>query len=186
MPRYEIPNPAPEPLRLVQSFVNTRDLERDHDWLETPADLSNWLREHGYGGKATRADLRRARDLREALRTLLVANNASDRSPEEAWQSLNATATSARLTPRFEPTGDVVVEPQARGVAAALGGVVAIVFLAALDGSFSRLKACRNCRWAFYDYSRNRGASWCSMSLCGNRLKTRRYRARHAPTPRRS
>ena len=35
------------------------------------------------------------------------------------------------------------------------------------------------CRWAFYDYSRNRSASWCSMQLCGNRTKTRAYRRRH-------
>jgi predicted RNA-binding Zn ribbon-like protein len=47
-----------------------------------------------------------------------------------------------------------------------------------LDGSWSRLKACRQCGWAFYDYSRNRSGSWCSMQLCGNRTKTRAYRRR--------
>jgi predicted RNA-binding Zn ribbon-like protein len=53
-----------------------------------------------------------------------------------------------------------------------------------VDGSWSRLKACRNhgCRWAFYDYSRNRSASWCSMQLCGNRTKTRTYRRRRGAT----
>jgi predicted RNA-binding Zn ribbon-like protein len=51
------------------------------------------------------------------------------------------------------------------------------------DGTWKRLKACRNhgCRWAFYDYSKNRSGSWCSMQLCGNRTKTRSYRRRHAP-----
>jgi predicted RNA-binding Zn ribbon-like protein len=50
------------------------------------------------------------------------------------------------------------------------------------DGTFARLKSCRNhdCRWAFYDYSKNRSASWCSMQLCGNRTKTRAYRRRHS------
>jgi predicted RNA-binding Zn ribbon-like protein len=33
----------------------------------------------------------------------------------------------------------------------------------------------------FYDRSRNRGSHWCAMSVCGNRTKTRRYRARRAP-----
>jgi predicted RNA-binding Zn ribbon-like protein len=47
-----------------------------------------------------------------------------------------------------------------------------------LDGSFARLKACRNCRWSFYDYSPNRSATWCSMQICGNRTKTRAYRRR--------
>jgi predicted RNA-binding Zn ribbon-like protein len=47
-----------------------------------------------------------------------------------------------------------------------------------LDGTWPRLKACRNCCWSFYDYSPNRSATWCSMQLCGNRKKTRAYRSR--------
>ena len=61
-----------------------------------------------------------------------------------------------------------------------LAHVVAIAFRAMLEGTWPRLKACRNCKWAFYDYSKNRAASWCSMQLCGNRLKTRAYRSRRA------
>jgi predicted RNA-binding Zn ribbon-like protein len=47
-----------------------------------------------------------------------------------------------------------------------------------LDGTWGRLKACRNCHWSFYDRSPNRSATWCSMQLCGNRTKTRAYRRR--------
>ena len=64
----------------------------------------------------------------------------------------------------------------------ALDGVVAIALGAMLDGSWSRLKACRNCCWSFYDYSPNRSATWCSMQLCGNRAKTRAYRKRKTAT----
>jgi predicted RNA-binding Zn ribbon-like protein len=60
----------------------------------------------------------------------------------------------------------------------ALDDVVAVALGAMVDGSWSRLKACRNCRWCFYDESPNRSARWCSMQLCGNRKKTREYRAR--------
>jgi predicted RNA-binding Zn ribbon-like protein len=72
--------------------------------------------------------------------------------------------------------------PQAPDVEGALGRVLAVAFTAMLDGTWLRLKVCRNhaCRWSFYDYSRNRSASWCSMQLCGNRTKTRSYRRRHA------
>ena len=59
-----------------------------------------------------------------------------------------------------------------------LDDVVAAAFGAMLDGSWARLKACRNCHWSFYDYSPNRSAAWCSMQLCGNRAKTRAYRRR--------
>ena len=60
----------------------------------------------------------------------------------------------------------------------ALGRIVAVAVTAMLDGTWPRLKVCRNCGWSFYDYSKNRSASWCSMQLCGNRAKTRAYRKR--------
>jgi predicted RNA-binding Zn ribbon-like protein len=63
-----------------------------------------------------------------------------------------------------------------------LGEVVAIALTAMLDGSWPRLKVCRKCEWAFYDNSKNRSGSWCSMQLCGNRTKTRAYRARKKTT----
>ena len=59
-----------------------------------------------------------------------------------------------------------------------LDDLVACALGAMLDGSWGRLKACRNCHWSFYDYSPNRSATWCSMQLCGNRAKTRAYRRR--------
>jgi predicted RNA-binding Zn ribbon-like protein len=42
------------------------------------------------------------------------------------------------------------------------------------------MKACADdeCEWAFYDSSKNRSRTWCSMEVCGNRAKTRAYRAR--------
>jgi predicted RNA-binding Zn ribbon-like protein len=50
------------------------------------------------------------------------------------------------------------------------------------DGTWARVKACRaeDCRWAFYDFSRNRSGTWCDMAVCGNRAKVRAYRARTA------
>jgi predicted RNA-binding Zn ribbon-like protein len=36
------------------------------------------------------------------------------------------------------------------------------------------------CLWAFYDRSRNRSRHWCSMGVCGNRAKTRTYRAKRS------
>jgi predicted RNA-binding Zn ribbon-like protein len=53
------------------------------------------------------------------------------------------------------------------------------------DGTWDRMKACRadDCEWAFYDSSRNRSGTWCSMEVCGNRAKARAFRARHRPAP---
>jgi predicted RNA-binding Zn ribbon-like protein len=159
VPNYDLPNPAPEPLRRVQLFVNSTDREHGHEWL--PA----WLGEHGLGT----GDLERARGLREALRALLRVNNEGGEAPE-AVLHLNAAARDVRLELRG---GEVVL-----AASDALGDVLAVALTAMLDGSWHRLKVCRRCEWAFYDRSKNRSGSWCSMQLCGNRLKTRAYRSR--------
>jgi predicted RNA-binding Zn ribbon-like protein len=171
VPRYDIPKAAPEPLRLVQSFVNTVDLEHDHDWLGT------WF-EEVQGVRATRGELVRAREVREALRELLYANNGQ-RIAGDPHATLRGAADAAALTLDLRSPD---LTARATGLDGALGRVLAVVFTAMVVGTWPRLKACRNhgCRWSFYDYSRNRSASWCSMQLCGNRTKTRTYRRRHA------
>lgn len=35
----------------------------------------------------------------------------------------------------------------------------------------------RTCRWLFLDHSKNHSRRWCSMALCGNRSKARRFYA---------
>ena len=159
-PRYDVPKAAPEPLREVQQFINSVDLEHELDWLP------EWLEERGLVG-----ELDRARALREALRALVLANNGATIDPP-ALELVNAAA--ARLPLQLATDGSLRI-----GAARdALDGVVAVALGAMLDGSWVRLKACRNCCWSFYDYSPNRSATWCSMQLCGNRTKTRAYRSR--------
>jgi predicted RNA-binding Zn ribbon-like protein len=167
-PRYDLPNAAPEPLRTVQLFVNSVNCESGEDWL------ASWLETQGVTGSS--AELDRARTVREALRELLYANNLQPLEGEPL-PVLAAAADAAAFTIDFSRPELV---PRVAGVDGAVGRVLAIAYLAMLDRSWSRLKCCRNhdCRWSFYDYSKNRSASWCSMQLCGNRRKTRAYRAR--------
>ena len=47
MPRYDVPKAAPQPLRIVQRFLNTVDLEHGRDWLPTAEALADWLGEAG-------------------------------------------------------------------------------------------------------------------------------------------
>ena len=62
--------------------------------------------------------------------------------------------------------------------------MLAIVAAAQAEGTWERLKSCpaTDCRWAFYDKSRNRSAVWCNMAVCGNRAKVRSYRERPPPS----
>jgi predicted RNA-binding Zn ribbon-like protein len=179
VPRYDVPKAAPEPLRLVQRFVNTVDAEHEREWLAAPADLEGWLRENGVplDGGVTEAELRRAIDLREALRALARGNNGEP-LPVEAVPTLNHALRAGRIELELDPAGRVAPIATARGVDGALGVLLGVVVEAMYEGTWERLKACRNCRWLFYDYSTNRSARWCSMVICGNRSKTRAYRTR--------
>jgi len=173
VPNYDLPNAAPEPLRLVQLFVNTIDREHMREWLPTPAELAAWYREHGLEpGRPRAADLEQAVALREAFRALLRANNRGP-AAAGAYEVVNEVA-------RDHVTAEVRDGKVALVGRRALGQITAVALGAMLDGSWPRLKVCRNCEWSFYDYSKNRAASWCSMQLCGNRLKTRAYRRRRA------
>jgi predicted RNA-binding Zn ribbon-like protein len=167
VPRYDVPKAAPEPLRLVQRFVNTVDHEHHREWIGTPAELADFLE-----CEEAEVDVERAHELREALRTLLRANNGASLDAG-ALEAVNRAAAGVRL--ELDDRGELVV-----GAADPLARIVGVAFGAMLEGTWPRLKACRNCKWAFYDYSKNRSASWCSMQLCGNRLKTRAYRSRRA------
>lgn len=65
----------------------------------------------------------------------------------------------------------------------ALGTVLASAVHLVHTGHWDRLKICpaEDCLWAFYDRSRNRSRTWCSMRVCGNREKARGWRERHTP-----
>lgn len=168
----------------MQSFVNTVDLEHGREWLGTPAELSAWLVDAGLSGalELTASDLQRAIELREALRALLRANNG-DAVAAEAIVTVNRAASAGRLAIELDDGPRVHLERYGRGLDGALGAIVGVALTAVIDGTWTRLKACPNCRWAFHDYSRNRSARWCSMQLCGNRLKTGDYRRRRRGKP---
>ena len=179
-PRYDVPKAAPDGLRLVQFFVNTAAHESGLELLDSPRGLGDWLAQHRLlrqDARVTNADLTRATTLREALRALLRANNTGPPDVAAAAE-LNRAGRRARIELRATLAGTAEVAAAAACVDGALGKIVAAAMAAMLDGRWNRLKACRNCDWAFYDYSRNRAATWCSMAICGNRLKTRGYRTR--------
>ncbi len=172
---------APGRLELVRQFVNTRDIDDGLDEIATPAALVAWLAGHGLGTEAaTAADVARFAEVREGLRALLLSNNGEPRD-REAVARLDAVAASVPVHMRFADD-DCALEPDGKGLDGALATILGVVHGATRDGTFQRLKACREhtCEWAFYDHSRNRSATWCSMEVCGNRAKARAYRARHA------
>ena len=170
---------VPERLAQLGAFINTLDIEDRVDRISTPESLHDWLVEHGLlptDAYLTSSDVERVRDLREALRDVAEAN--AGHGGDEALEDLDAIAADLPLRLRFRPSADL--EAERAGIDAAFATLLASVHGAMQDGTWPRFKACRNpeCRWAYYDTSRNRSGRWCSMAICGNRMKGRAFRRR--------
>jgi predicted RNA-binding Zn ribbon-like protein len=175
-------SPTPHALDLVIDFVNTLDLDAGTDELSTPDRLSAWLSERGLldvSGPLDRGELQSAVELRESLRTLMLAHNGAD-PDERAGGVLERVARRGQLGVHFADDGAVSLLAPADGFAGAIARLLIPVAEARKDGSWQRVKACRapNCQWAFFDRSRNRSGVWCDMAVCGNRTKVRAYRER--------
>jgi predicted RNA-binding Zn ribbon-like protein len=173
---------APAPLDVVQRFVNSVDLEDGDEELSSPRALYDWFAERGLmerGEPVSDGDLRRAIDVREGLRAVLLSHNGEPLDPG-AVERLDRAASRAGLRLRFHEDGGAELGPDAAGVDGALARLMAIVADARVDGTWPRLKACLHddCLWAFYDHSKNRSGKWCKMEVCGNVEKARAYRQR--------
>jgi predicted RNA-binding Zn ribbon-like protein len=176
--------PAPMPLLRVQAFVNTLDVDQDTDVLSEASAARAWLADAGLVGprtKVTAEDLDLARDVREAIRVMLRRNGGDGELGREQLRTLRGLAQGHPPAVEIEPDGTVSLAAGAsRQLADGLLGLLLTIRDAQADGTWSRLKLCANpdCDWAFYDRSRNRQGAWCTMEVCGNRLKNRRFRAR--------
>jgi predicted RNA-binding Zn ribbon-like protein len=144
---------------LVVDFLNTVNVEEDTDVLRQAATWRQWATERRLGPDT----LHEARVAREALR-------AAVGDPE-------AEAMPLAVSVRIELAAD---EP-ALTAPGAVGAVLAAATRLAVLGEWDRVKICPadDCRWAFFDESRNRSRTWCSMRLCGNREKARSWRERN-------
>jgi predicted RNA-binding Zn ribbon-like protein len=154
------------------------------DQIGTPAQLAAWLRAEGMEVDEPGVEAHaRTLALREALRGLALANNGGAQYPLDLG-TLNRVATEARLRPRFARAG-VRLEPETEGLDAVLGRLLATVYQAMGDGTWERIKACamHDCRFVFFDQSKNGTRTWCSMRVCGNRAKVRRFREKAAASP---
>ncbi|HEX3780934.1 MAG TPA: CGNR zinc finger domain-containing protein [Pseudonocardiaceae bacterium] len=172
-PVYRPPAGGPDPgeldrdVDLVLAFLNTLDTEEGTDLLGDETRWRDWARGSGLDEPGDRAH---ARGVRDALRACLT-----DRTLAEGLPPIDGA----------HPLGSAVRIELAAGLPVlvggdALGAVLAAGARLAVLGQWDRLKICAagECRWAFYDRSRNRSRTWCSMRVCGNRTKARNWRQR--------
>ncbi|MCX5558209.1 CGNR zinc finger domain-containing protein [Streptomyces sp. NBC_00038] len=161
--------PAPGGLALVQSLVNTLDIETGADSLDGAEGRA------GFG--VPEGELERARELRESLRAALLAH--AGHPPHGTVTPLGELLARAPLVVTVDVgDGSAALAPADEGPL--LSRVAAAVAQALVEGTWTRLKACEavDCHWAYYDRSPAGRGRWCSMQVCGARAKMRRYRAK--------
>ena len=195
---------ADDPAEVVLGFANTHDhggrradrfddAEGLQDWLRARVPvvgdaegLRDWLRakvpvvgdaDHGV---VTTADVAEAREIRDALVTVLVTHACDAVATEDDLSS--AEHVLRRATQRY-PLQAVITRAGAGlvstqpGLAGVLGAVIAAVVELSQSGAWLRVKACRNCRHGFTDNSRNGSAAFCSAQ-CRSQSGMRAYRSR--------
>ena len=162
---------APGALESVRALLNTwlipNDTRRPEDRFDEYADQVRLPREHRQDLLALRDDLRRA--VERTADTAPIVNDWIER--------LQVRPRVVGDTIAFSHEGDVVA------------GLVAAALEAIAAGRWHRLKACPDCRWVFYDHSRNASKRWCLMSAggpggrsCGSIAKVRAHRERTRAT----
>ncbi|MEU0877855.1 CGNR zinc finger domain-containing protein [Lentzea sp. NPDC005914] len=139
-------------VELLLDFLNTRHV------LDSEASWRAWVTERGLGRSG---EIAQARAARAALRSSIEGSSGPQ--------------TAAGVV-HIELTDGVPVLSSSD----ALGAVLAASARLAVLGSWERFKICPadDCLRAFFDRSRNRSRTWCSMQVCGNREKARTFRKR--------
>ncbi len=181
-------------------FINTRIAQNGQpvDLLETFSDLVMWLvetrlldkeeatkAERKWGGKLEgMRTLDQARQFRASLREMVERMAAGKPVPPAAIETINRMLRYRvgydQLTNRhgtFER--EFQAESQEAHRLLGLLATSASDLLCTCD--LSLIKRCQNpaCVLFFYDTTKNHARHWCSMSVCGNRIKVAAHYRRH-------
>ena len=159
---------APAGLEAVRALLNSwlipNDSRQPADKFGELAAIQGW----------SEAEAAVVRELRDDLRRIIEGEAAG--AGLDDW--------ILRLDLRPSVTGSEISYRHQGGPA---GDLLAAVIAAVGAGTWKRLKACPDCRWVFYDSTRNGSKRWCLMyaggpdgRACGTIAKVRRYRARQA------
>lgn len=176
--------------RPALDFVNTlrERWRRRVETLVTPADLGTWLvraRLTSQPVNVSRALLREARDLREAIDAGVRAVIAGEAVPAGAVAGIDRWLPQAAVRPRLRVGAggapvldDEPVADPARAALAAIAFDAAAMLGRPEERARIRVCASATCSGRFYDRSPAAQRRWCSMRTCGNAAKARRYRER--------
>jgi len=179
-------------------WVNTviADGGEEVDLVRTFSDLARWLAEArlaspevarllaGMGGKAAAETVEAAKTFRGVLRKGLERMRSSRDVPATLVESVNQRLAQplsvrsrlVRKEGRLEKQSEAVLDHPARVLS--LLAERAADFLAHVDPGLVEKCANPACILYFYDTSKNHTRRWCSMQVCGNRMKVAAHQRR--------
>jgi len=182
---------------LALDFLNTQPVQNGEptELLSDFSALLRWFRAAGLLNSRKMANLQRQtresvagrrtldamRQFREKLRKEILAWEAGADLHRATVDELNRLMETHPMHSKLQATGNVHsleprFEPQHPGdLFAPLAQSVANLFA---EADRNRVRKCGQCVLHFYDTSRKGTRRWCSMQLCGNRLKVAAYAAR--------
>jgi predicted RNA-binding Zn ribbon-like protein len=183
---------VPDELANLYDFANSLDVRHfthhgvqhlQGDELKGPRELGVWMSQRGLlwsGAKITPAMFDTALQLRASVRTYLGIASAERRRAGDAVRSLNKAMRLLPLVAEARNDGVMALRAGRDDALAGLSVVVAEMYDGSVRGTLDRLKMCaaEECRRVFFDRSKPATRRWCMSTLCGNRTKTRTYRAR--------
>ena len=177
--------PTGEPKELLARYGDLVRFAEDTGIL-TPAQADRSFAWSEADPEEAQRVLRAAVELREAMYAVFSAVIAKRAVPASALALLNGyiqlAAKHLSLTPanggfawQYDSYGD-----SPGGFETILWPIVrsAAELLASDNLPFVRTCSSETCQWFFLDTSKNHRRRWCSMKLCGNRAKVRKFYAR--------
>ena len=184
-------------------FINTQIARngRPVDLLETFLDLVTWLAQarligmeeakkakRQWGNQAEgRRTLDQARDFRATLREMVERIATGKTVPQAALEAINGWLRHrvgypqlTRRSGKFERG----FQSESQEASQFLGLLAESASDLLCESEFALIKKCQHpaCVLYFYDTTKNHSRHWCSMSMCGNRMKVTEYYRRKRRT----
>ena len=168
-----------EPVELLADFTALLRWFQAADLLSS-REATRLRQQWGQSVEARRV-LAKARALREALRKEILAWEDGDAIHHSAVTELNRLMAKHPMRTRLRGNGkgssmELYFSPQQpEDLLAPLAHSAAMLFTGV---DRARVRKCDQCVLHFFDISRKGTRRWCSMQLCGNRLKVAAYARR--------
>jgi predicted RNA-binding Zn ribbon-like protein len=183
---------VPDELANLYDFANSLDVRHfthhgvahaQGDELTGPRQLAAWMGQRRLSrssAKVTPAMFEAALQFRAGVRGYLECDPAQRPTSRDAVRSLNAALVLFPLVAQVQADRGMVLGAARDDALAGLSAISAELYTGSIKGTLDRLKMCaaEECRRVFFDRSKPATRRWCMSTLCGNRIKTRAYRAR--------